>query len=115
MSAAANIFVGQTEAPLVVRPYIKNMTQSELFAIMVGGTASIAGSVMAGYAGMGVPLTYLIAASFMAAPAGLLFAKLMFHKPNNSQINNQKTMIQKNQLTYLKQWRAVRVQVCNLR
>ena len=53
MSAAANIFVGQTEAPLVVRPYIKNMTQSELFAIMAGGTASIAGSVMAGYAGMG--------------------------------------------------------------
>ena len=74
----ANIFVGQTEAPLVVRPYIKNMTQSELFAIMAGGTASIAGSVMAGYAGMGVPLTYLIAASFMAAPAGLLFAKILF-------------------------------------
>ncbi len=49
--------LSQTEAPLVVRPYIKNMTQSELFAIMVGGTASIAGSVMAGYAGMGVPLT----------------------------------------------------------
>lgn len=78
MSAAANIFVGQTEAPLVVRPFIKNMTQSELFAIMAGGTASIAGSVMAGYAGMGVPLTYLIAASFMAAPAGLLFAKILF-------------------------------------
>ena len=78
MSAAANIFVGQTEAPLVVRPYIKNMTQSELFAIMAGGKASIAGSVMAGYAGMGVPLTYLIAASFMAAPAGLLFAKILF-------------------------------------
>ena len=78
MSAAANIFVGQTEAPLVVRPDIKNMTQSELFAIMAGGTASIAGSVMAGYAGMGVPLTYLIAASFMAAPAGLLFAKILF-------------------------------------
>lgn len=78
MSAAANIFVGQTEAPLVVKPFIRNMTDSELFAIMCGGTASIAGSVMAGYAGMGVPLTYLIAASFMAAPAGLLFAKLMY-------------------------------------
>lgn len=87
MSAAANIFVGQTEAPLVVRPYIKNMTQSELFAIMVGGTASIAGSVMAGYAGMGVPLTYLIAASFMAAPAGLLFAKLMF--PQTEQFSDK--------------------------
>ncbi len=77
MSAAANIFVGQTEAPLVVKPYISKMTESELFAIMAGGLASIAGSVMAGYAGMGVPLTYLIAASFMAAPAGLLFAKIM--------------------------------------
>ncbi|MFA9487248.1 MULTISPECIES: NupC/NupG family nucleoside CNT transporter [unclassified Mannheimia] len=77
MSAAANIFVGQTEAPLVVKPFISKMTESELFAIMSGGLASIAGSVMAGYAGMGVPLTYLIAASFMAAPAGLLFAKIM--------------------------------------
>ena len=87
MSAAANIFVGQTEAPLVVRPYIKNMTQSELFAIMAGGTASIAGSVLAGYAGMGVPLTYLIAASFMAAPAGLLFAKILF--PQTEQFNDK--------------------------
>lgn len=78
MSAAANIFVGQTEAPLIVKPYISKMTESELFAIMCGGLASIAGSVMAGYAAMGVPLTYLIAASFMAAPAGLLFAKLMY-------------------------------------
>ena len=56
----------------------ESMTQSELFAVMVGGVASIAGTVMAGYAGMGVPLTYLIAASFMAAPGGLLFAKIMF-------------------------------------
>ncbi|MBE5203250.1 NupC/NupG family nucleoside CNT transporter [Pectobacterium quasiaquaticum] len=77
LSATANIFVGQTEAPLVVRPYIANMTRSELFAVMCGGLASIAGSVMAGYAQMGVPLDYLIAASFMAAPGGLLFAKLM--------------------------------------
>ncbi|QLB13650.1 CNT family concentrative nucleoside transporter [Bisgaardia hudsonensis] len=77
MSAAANIFVGQTEAPLIVKPYIAKMTESELFAVMCGGLASIAGSVLAGYAGMGVPLTYLIAASFMAAPAGLLFAKIM--------------------------------------
>lgn len=78
MSAAANIFVGQTEAPLVVKPYISKMTESELFAIMCGGLASISGSVLAGYAGLGVPLTYLIAASFMAAPAGLLFAKILY-------------------------------------
>lgn len=76
-SATANIFVGQTEAPLVIRPYLPTMTRSELFAVMVGGLASIAGSVMAGYAGMGVRLDYLIAASFMSAPGGLLFAKLL--------------------------------------
>ncbi|MBE2898476.1 NupC/NupG family nucleoside CNT transporter [Pasteurellaceae bacterium TAE3-ERU1] len=78
MSAAANIFVGQTEAPLLVRPYLASMTESELFAIMCGGVASIAGAVMIGYASMGVPLPYLIAASFMAAPGGLLFAKILY-------------------------------------
>lgn len=77
MSAAANIFVGQTEAPLVVRPFVPKMTQSELFAVMCGGLASVAGGVMAGYAAMGVPLEYLVAASFMAAPGGLLFAKII--------------------------------------
>lgn len=77
MSAAANIFVGQTEAPLIVKPFIATMTRSELFAVMVGGLASIAGSVMAGYAGMGIDLKYLIAASFMAAPGGFLMAKLI--------------------------------------
>jgi len=77
LSATANIFVGQTEAPLVVKPFIKTMTKSELFAVMCGGLASVAGSVLAGYASMGVPMEYLIAASFMAAPGGLLFAKLI--------------------------------------
>ena len=77
LSASANIFVGQTEAPLTVRPYIAKMSESELFAVMVGGLASVAGSVLVGYAQLGVRLEYLIAASFMAAPAGLLFAKLI--------------------------------------
>lgn len=77
LSATANVFVGQTEAPLVVRPYIKGMTRSELFAVMVGGLASVAGSVLAGYASLGIELKYLVAASFMAAPGGLLMAKLM--------------------------------------
>ena len=86
MSATANIFVGQTEAPLVVRPFIATMTQSELFAIMVGGLASIAGSVLAGYAQMGVPIEYLVAASFMAAPGGLLMAKLM-HPETEKTVN----------------------------
>lgn len=77
LSATANIFVGQTEAPLIIRPYIAKMSQSELFAIMVGGLASVAGSIMAGYAGLGIDLKYLIAASFMAAPGGLLMAKII--------------------------------------
>lgn len=77
LSATANIFVSQTEAPLIIRPYILGMTRSELFAVMVGGMASIAGSLLVGYSNMGVELKYLIASSFMAAPGGLLMAKLM--------------------------------------
>lgn len=84
LSAAANVFVGQAEAPLVAKPYIPGMTSSELFAVMVGGMSSIAGAVMAGYVAIGIPLEYLLAASFMAAPGGLLMAKLLHpetHKP----------------------------------
>lgn len=77
ISAVSNIFVGHTDAPLVVRPYLRDMTQSELFAVMTGGCATIAGAVMMGYAAMGVDLGYLITASFMAAPGGLLVAKIM--------------------------------------
>ena len=77
ISAAANIFVGQTEAPLVIRPFLSKMTKSELFAVMTGGLASVSGSVLVGYSLLGVPLEYLIAASFMAAPAGLILAKIM--------------------------------------
>jgi len=87
LSASANIFVGQTEAPLVVKPYLSNMTSSELFAVMAGGLASVAGAVLAGYASMGISLDYLIAASFMAAPGGLLMAKILVpetEKPNDS-------------------------------
>jgi CNT family concentrative nucleoside transporter len=77
LSATANIFVGQTEAPLIVKPFIPSMTKSELFAVMVGGLATVAGSVMAGYVAIGVELKYLIAASFMAAPGGFLMAKMI--------------------------------------
>ncbi|WP_417437832.1 NupC/NupG family nucleoside CNT transporter [Idiomarina sp.] len=86
MSAAANIFVGQTEAPMMVRPFIGTMTRSELFAVMVGGMASVSGSVLAGLAEVGIELKYLIAASFMAAPGGFLMAKMMIpesEKPRN--------------------------------
>jgi CNT family concentrative nucleoside transporter len=85
MSAAANIFIGQTEAPLVVRPYLAGMTKSELFAVMVGGLASIAGSVMAGYAALGIELKYLLAASFMAAPGGLMMAKIILPETEEPQ------------------------------
>ena len=66
LSAAANIFMGQTEAPIAVRPFLVQMTRSELFAVMVGGLATVAGATMAGYSALGVELKYLIAASFMA-------------------------------------------------
>lgn len=77
MSATANVFVGQIEAPLVIKPYLPILTRSELFTVMVGGLASVSGSVLAGFASIGVNLEYLIAASFMAAPAGLLIAKIL--------------------------------------
>ncbi len=76
-SATANIFVGQTEAPLTIRPYLESMSHSELFAIMVGGLSTVAGSVLVGYSLLGVDMNFLIAASFMAAPGGILMAKLM--------------------------------------
>jgi CNT family concentrative nucleoside transporter len=77
MNAAANVFVGQTEAPLAVRPYLKGLTEAQMFAVMVSGLASIAGTVLAGYALMGAELKYLLAAAFMAAPGGLLMAKII--------------------------------------
>ncbi len=77
MNAAANIFVGQTEAPLVVRPYLKGLTEPQLFAVMVSGLASIAGTVLAAYSMMGADMRYLLAAAFMSAPGGLLMAKIM--------------------------------------
>jgi CNT family concentrative nucleoside transporter len=94
LSATANIFVGQTEAPLIIRPYIANMTQSELFAIMVGGLASVAGSVLVGYAGLGIDLKYLIAASFMAAPGGLLMAKLIMPETEHERLAQENLTIE---------------------
>ncbi|MDZ7373024.1 MAG: NupC/NupG family nucleoside CNT transporter [candidate division KSB1 bacterium] len=78
LSAASNIFVGQTEAPLVVRPYVSSMTMSELMAVMTGGFATIAGGVMAAYVRFGVDAGHLMAASVMSAPAALVMAKLMY-------------------------------------
>ena len=77
LSAAANVFVGQTEAPLVIRPYIASMTLSELNSVMVGGFATVAGGVLAAYVGMGIAPRDLLAASVISAPAALLIAKIM--------------------------------------
>lgn len=84
LSASGNIFVGQTEAPLLIRPYVDSMTMSELMAVMTGGFATIAGGVLAAYVGMGVSAGHLIAASVMSAPAALVMAKLMFPETEES-------------------------------
>ncbi|MEN8007969.1 MAG: nucleoside transporter C-terminal domain-containing protein [Candidatus Krumholzibacteriota bacterium] len=83
-SCAANVFVGQTEAPLVIRPYLPTMTQSELMAIMVGGFATVAGGVMAAYVRFGVDAGHLLAASVMSAPAALVVAKIMYPETEDS-------------------------------
>ncbi len=87
LSASANIFLGVTEAPLLIKPYIPKMTRSELFAVMCGGLASIAGTMLAGYAQLGIKMEYLLAASLMAAPGGLLFAKLLI--PHTEPFNDE--------------------------
>lgn len=84
LSASANIFVGQTEAPLLIRPYVDSMTRSELMAVMTGGFATIAGGVLAAYVGMGVSAGHLIAASVMSAPAALVMAKIMYPETEES-------------------------------
>ena len=92
MNAAANIFVGQTEAPLVVRPYLRGLTDPQMFTVMVSGLASVAGTVLAAYMLMGAELKYLLAASFMAAPGGLLMAKLMM--PDDEGVSQGREMLQ---------------------
>ena len=85
LSCTANIFVGQTEAPLLIKPFLPGMTQSELLTIMVGGFATIAGGVLAGYIAMGVPAGHLVAASVMSAPAALVVGKIIYPEKEHSQ------------------------------
>lgn len=87
LSATANIFVGMVEAPLVVKPYLTKMSDSQFFAVMTCGLASVAGGTLVGYASLGVELNFLIAAAFMSAPAGLLMAKMMV--PPSDKVNDQ--------------------------
>ena len=77
LCAAANIFVGQSESPLVIRPYLAGLTGPQLFTVMTSGMAGVAGTILAAYASMGISIEYLLAASFMAAPGGILMAKLI--------------------------------------
>ncbi len=77
LCAAANIFVGQSESPLVIRPYLAGLTPAQLFTVMTSGMAGVAGTILAAYASMGISIDYLLAASFMAAPGGILMAKIV--------------------------------------
>lgn len=84
LAAAANIFVGQTEAPLVIKPFVGKMTKSELMCLMTGGMATVAGGVLAAYVGFGIDAGHLLAASVMSAPAALVCAKLMVPETEES-------------------------------
>ena len=77
LCAAANVFVGQSESPLVIRPYLAGLTPAQLFTVMTSGMAGVAGTILAAYASMGISIEYLLAASFMAAPGGILMAKII--------------------------------------
>ena len=81
LCAAANIFVGQSESPLVIRPYLAGLAPHQLFAVMTSGMAGVAGTILAAYASMGISIDLLIAASFMAAPGALLMAKIIMPDP----------------------------------
>ena len=86
LCAAANIFVGQSESPLVIRPYLAALTPAQLFAVMTSGMAGVAGTILAAYAAMGIQIDYLLAASFMSAPGGLLMAKIMMPDPRGAAV-----------------------------
>ena len=77
LSTVGDVFLGMTEAPLLVRPYVARMTESELFTLMTAGMATIAGTVLVAYTAMGIDAGFLVTASFMSAPAAVMFAKIM--------------------------------------
>jgi CNT family concentrative nucleoside transporter len=81
LCAAANVFVGQSESPLVIRPYLAALRPAQLFQVMTSGMAGVAGTILAAYAAMGIKIDYLLAASFMSAPGAILMAKMMM--PDN--------------------------------
>ena len=81
LCAASNIFVGQSESPLVIRPYLANLNPSQLFCVMTVGLAGVAGTILAAYASMGIRIDYLVAAAFMSAPGGIFMAKMIMPDP----------------------------------
>ncbi|MEW6159951.1 MAG: nucleoside transporter C-terminal domain-containing protein [Verrucomicrobiota bacterium] len=93
LAAAANIFMGQTEAPLVIKPYLNGMTRSELLALMTGGMATIAGGVLAAYVAFGVDAGHLLTASVMSAPASLMIAKIMLPESESSETASGTTAV----------------------
>ena len=82
LCAASNIFVGQSESPLVIRPYLANLNPSQLFCVMTVGLAGVAGTILAAYASMGIRIDYLVAAAFMSAPGGIFMAKMIMPDPS---------------------------------
>ncbi len=86
LSAASNIFVGQSESPLVIRPYLAELTPSQLFCLMTVGMAGVAGTILAAYASMGIRIDYLVAAAFMSAPGGIVMAKIIMPDPKGEQL-----------------------------
>lgn len=101
LAAAANIFAGQTEAPLVIKPYLSKMTNSELMALMSGGMATVAGGVLAAYVGFGIDAGHLLAASVMSAPAALVCAKILIPETQNSETIGNVNVILKSTSTNL--------------
>ena len=93
ISSAANIFLGQTEAPLLIKPYVEKLTESELFTVMVGGLASVSGSILVGYSLLGIPIEYLVSASFMSAPAGLIISKIIIPEIKEAKVNEEIEMV----------------------
>ena len=91
LSAASNIFVGQSESPLVIRPYLAAMTPSQLFCLMSVGMAGVAGTILAAYASMGIRIDYLVAAAFMSAPGGILMAKMIMPDPKDDPASDSTT------------------------
>ena len=86
LAAASNIFVGQSESPLVIRPYLAELTPSQLFCLMTVGMAGVAGTILAAYASMGIRIDYLVAAAFMSAPGGIVMAKIIMPDPKGEQL-----------------------------